>query len=146
MHRLLALMMVTAANAAQAQATRCEAPDGKVTYVGGACPAGTRAARAIDAVPPASAEERKSAETRAAADRKQAEALAKQQRAEEEKQARERAEQAEREKKIKQHCAKLDVDLRHAQEDVDRATPKQRDAAERKLRRAQESYAAQCPQ
>jgi hypothetical protein len=145
MRRLLPLLFACAATTAHAQATRCEAPDGKITYVNGGCPAGTRAAKSVGAAPPASDADRKAAEARAAADRKQAEALSKQQRAADEKLAKERAAQAARDKKQTQECAKLELKRRHAQEDYDRAPPKSKDSAQVKLRRAGEAYAAMCP-
>jgi hypothetical protein len=62
------------------QIQRCEAPDGKITYSNADCPAGTTAAKAMQAAPQPSTEAQQAARDRAARDAQTADQITQQRR------------------------------------------------------------------
>jgi hypothetical protein len=146
MRALLGLILTFfAVGSVPAQTLRCEAADGRITYVNGTCPPGSRAVKSVDAPPAPSAADRKQAAQRAAADAKTLDAQQKQQRADEERRNKQVAAAEKQEQGLKRECAQFALRIKHAEQNLAHASPKQRDAAQRKRQQMQETYALQCP-
>lgn len=139
---LAALVLLPAPAAAQVQ--RCEGADGKPVYVSGPCPQGTRPIRSLPPTEAPSAAERKAAQQRAHKDAGKAAALERERKAEDLRIAREQQRSAAQAKKDDAHCRRLQTKLRHAQEDLAAAPLAKRADAQRRARRAEEAYAADC--
>jgi hypothetical protein len=145
---LLAAVSLAAGSTAAQTVQRCEGADGKITYSNESCPAGTRAVRNIDVPEAPKASDQKAARERAARDTEAAQALEKRRRDEEAKAVEERAaqrKQAEKQAENKQReCRKLEQRVRAARQDLDKTPLNKRDAAEKKLRAAQDAYDLDC--
>jgi hypothetical protein len=127
------------------QVVRCEGSTGQVIYANSACPAGTRAVRTIEPVKAPSDNDKRAAQARADHDAKE---LARIDR--EHKQAEQKADHRTRTAATAKanakarECAKLERKVRDAQDEASRAALSKRDAAERKVKRAQETLDTQC--
>jgi hypothetical protein len=125
-------------------ATRCEDAAGKVSYVEGACPSGTRSVREVGkpVTPPVA--DQTSAVNRATQEYKDAERLRIAREKQENKQANANAAAAKRDNAQAKKCERLAVRVKRAKEDEKSVTPK--DAEKKKLKRTrlEEDYAMQC--
>lgn len=138
---LLALALTPAA--AQ-QVQRCESPDGKVSYVDGACPPATHAARALPPAEQPSAADRQAAIDRLQEDAKTVDAVERERNAQAARSAREQERTDNKARKKETHCRRLETRLRQAQEDLAGAALKKRTEAQRRVKRAEELYAEDC--
>ena len=137
--------LATMAAPGLAAPTRCEDSAGRVTYVDAACPAGTRAVRAVSTAPAVAEPDQKNAQQRAAAESKEARRL------QGDREKKERADAAEQRKAQQaaatrsKHCAKLKLHAQRTAETAAKAPPAKADAARRKAQRAADDYALACP-
>jgi len=145
---IAALLVVAAVLVAQGAAAqelqRCEGPDGKVSYAQGACPDGTRAARALPPAEPPSAADRKAAQQRGQQDVRDAAAIDRTRKAEEEKQARDQAQAQARQAKQEAQCRRLQSRLDAARKELAEAPAKNRTEAQRRVKRAEQLFVEDC--
>lgn len=139
------LLALAALPAAAQDVTRCQGPDGKVSYVGGPCPPGTTAVRALPPADAPSAADQQAARERAQKDARSAAALESKRQAAETRAAREQEQRLAKAKKQEAHCRRLETRLRQAQEDLAAAPLKRRAEAQRRVKRAEELHAEDCP-
>ncbi len=129
---------------AQAALTRCEDTAGKVTYMQGECPGGTRAVREVSTSPAASSAEQRQAQQQSAAEARSAAQL------KTEREKKERAEAAAERRaqaaasKRQQQCTKLKLHAQRLADQAQRATPAKQAQARQKAQRAADDYAARC--
>jgi hypothetical protein len=144
--RLLAFVLLAlAALPAMAQdVQRCQGADGKVSYANSACPPGTTTVRTLPPAEAPPAAEQKAARQRAQQDLRSAAALDRARKAEEDRAAREQARQLTAALKRETHCRSLQTSIRHAQEDLAGARPRQRTEMQRRLARAEDAYRGDC--
>lgn len=138
---LLALALTPAA--AQ-QVQRCESADGRVAYVSGACPPGTRAVRTLPPAEQPSAADRQAETDRARQDAKTVDAVEHERKAQAARNAREQERAENKARKQETHCRRLETRMREAREDLAEATLKKRPEAQRRVRRTEELYAEAC--
>ena len=144
--RLLAALPLALAclSAAAQDVHRCEAADGRIGYASGTCPAGTVAVRTLPGVEAPSPTEQTAAQQRAQQDVRRAAAIDRARLAEEERAAREQAQQLARARKQEAQCRRLQVSVRHAQEDLAAARAQKRAELQRRLARAEELAREEC--
>ncbi|MFM2400037.1 MAG: hypothetical protein RL341_2194 [Pseudomonadota bacterium] len=125
-------------------ATRCEDAAGKVTYVEGACPAGTKSVREVGKPAAPAVTDQTTAVNRASQEYKDAERLRIAREKQENKQASANAAATKRANAQAKKCERLAVRVKRAKEDEKSVTPK--DAEKKKLKRTrlEEDYAMQC--
>jgi hypothetical protein len=125
-------------------ATRCEDAQGKVTYVEGACPSGTKPTRNVAPAPAPGSQEQIQATQKATQEYKDAERLRIAREKQERKQMTANAAADKRAKSTAKKCERLAVRIKRAKEDEKSVTPK--DAEKKKLKRTrlEEDYAMQC--
>lgn len=141
----IATALAAAAGAVGAQdVQRCDGPDGKVTYANGPCPEGTRPVRTLPPAQPPSAADQKAARERARQDQRDAEALDRARKAEDERAAREQDKAQAQAAKVEAQCRRLQSRLDAARHEVAGATSTQRADAQRRMRRAEQNYIADC--
>jgi hypothetical protein len=141
---LLVAVLASALPAAAQEMQRCEAPDGRTSYVAGSCPPGTRSVRSLPPAEPPSAADQKSARQRGQQDVRDAATLDRARKAEEERLAREQEKVQAQARKQEQHCQRLLSRLNAAREELASAPPKKRAEATRRVKRAEELYVEDC--
>lgn len=129
---------------AAAQAVRCEGADGKVTYANSACPDGTRQVRALPPPDAPNTQDARAAAERAKRDQQQVQKLDREQRAADDKQAKMRAAADKQAADRERGCRKLALRVTQAEEAVSKSVLARRNAAEQRLQKAREQYAADC--
>lgn len=127
-----------------AAVTRCESADGKVSYVEGACPAGSKAIRDVSPAAKPATDDQIKATQKASQEYKDAERLRIAREKQERKQMTASTAADKRAKAAAKKCETLAVRLKRAKEDEKSVTPK--DAEKKKLKRTrlEEDYARQC--
>ncbi|MBK9246172.1 MAG: DUF4124 domain-containing protein [Burkholderiales bacterium] len=143
---LVAALLASASWSSLAQEVRrCEGADGRVSYADGACPPGTAAVRTL---PPAAVPndgERAAAQRRAEQDLRQIAQIERARQADEERAARQQQQSLAQARKLENHCRRLQTRLDAAKEELDGASrARQRTQGERRLRRAEDLYVADC--
>jgi hypothetical protein len=125
-------------------ATRCEDAAGKVSYVEGSCPAGTKSVREVGKAATPAVSDQTTAVNRATQEYKDAERMRIAREKQENKQASANAAATKRDNAQAKKCERLAVRVKRAKEDEKSVTPK--DAEKKKLRRTrlEEDYAMQC--
>jgi hypothetical protein len=123
---------------------RCEAPDGKVSYANGPCPAGSRPVRTLPPAAKSNAADQQAAQQRSRQDASKLAIIEGKRKAEDLRAAREQEQARNKAKKEETHCRRLETRVRHAREDFAVATLKKRPEAQRRLKRAEELYAEDC--
>lgn len=141
---LLVASMLLVAGGAHAQALRCEAADGKVTYANTHCPPGTQLKRELAAPPPVNEADRKRAEERARADAARLREIESRERKEAEKLHKSRAAAEKQSAERERECRKLQLRLKQAEDDLSAASLAKRPAAEKARQRAREQYELSC--
>ncbi len=139
-----ALLLAAMAQSAAQDVQRCEAADGKTVYVNGPCPGGTRPVRALPPAQAPNAADQKAAQQRARQDSSKVAEIDRGRKADEARAVREQERAENRLKKKQTHCRRLEARLRVAQEDLAGATLNKRAEAQRRLRRADELFTADC--
>ena len=144
---LIALLIAAPPLAAAASKTyRCEAEGagaGKVTYSDAPCRGGKQAVLDVDAGSPSPAD-RAAALSRARSDKAQAEKID-QERDNEIKQRSKRENRLQKQSEARaRQCARLEVKVKRAREDLIEASVRESQKKRTKLRRAEEDYAAAC--
>lgn len=144
MKPIACLLTLTLCSPVLSQIERCEGPNGKVVYSNEGCPKNTKVVREVDTRPPISEADARQAQARAKREAREVKDIEKQEAAEQK--ARERAQAAERKEESKQEkrCNRLHLAVRKAQDELDLATLKTREARRRALNRAQEAYDIEC--
>jgi hypothetical protein len=123
---------------------RCEAADGKVTYANGPCPSGTRAVRTLPPADTPSAANQQAAQQRAKQDAGRVAAIERDKKAEETRIAREQERVDIETRKLAAQCRRLESGLQQAQDELAGAPSNKRAEAQRRVKRAEALYTADC--
>lgn len=123
---------------------RCEGADGKVIYVNGACPSGSRAVRTLPPAGAPNAADRQAAAERARQDATAVGALQREEKTQAARAAKEQERAENKARKQEARCRRLETRLRLAQEDLANATLKKRPEVERRVKRAEALLAEDC--
>jgi hypothetical protein len=140
---LPALLFLAAVNS-YAAPTRCESADGKVSYVDGACPSGTTAARAVIPAAQPAPQDQINATSKATQEYKDAERMRIAREKQERKQMTANAAAEKRANAVTKRCKKLARLLKDAKEDELLITPKDAKTKRRNRAELEEDYAMHC--
>jgi hypothetical protein len=140
---LPALLFLAAVNS-YAAPTRCESADGKVSYVDGACPSGTAAARAVIPAAQPAPQDQINATSKATQEYKDAERMRIAREKQERKQMTANAAAEKRANAVTKRCKKLARLLKDAKEDELLITPKDAKTKRRNRAELEEDYAMHC--
>jgi hypothetical protein len=147
MKRTIAALLAVAAlctSASSIAATRCESADGKVSYVDGACPAGTKTVRDVSPAARPATDDQIKATQKASQEYKDAERMRIAREKQERKQMTATAAADKRAKASAKKCETLAVRIKRAKDDEKSVTPKDAETKKRKRTRLEEDYARQC--
>jgi hypothetical protein len=139
-----ALMGLAAALPAIAQTVRCEDGKGGVLYANDGCPPGTTLKRTLPPPETPSNADARAAQQRAKQDAAQARQVDQKKNEDEQRDARQQASDAKQAAVRERECRRLKQRLAEAEAQAAKAATGKRDAAERRLGRAREDYAADC--
>jgi hypothetical protein len=140
---LPALLFLAAVNS-YAAPTRCESADGKVSYVDGACPSGTAAARAVIPAAQPAPQDQINATSKATQEYKDAERMRIAREKQERKQMTASMAAEKRANAATKRCKQLAVRVKRAKEDEKFVTPKDAEKKRLKRTRLEEDYAMHC--
>jgi hypothetical protein len=144
MKSLLLATTILLSSAANAQAIRCESPDGKVTYAQANCPPGTEQVRTLGTPGRPAPEDQRAAAERARADAKALDRIERDRKAEEVRAAKSQKTDRFRAEARARTCKRLELRVKQAKDDAANLPLNRASDAKRRLKKAQENYELEC--